>query len=51
MKSRWARVVPWLITAGCFAYLYVRLDRAAAAQGQRLGPYLAGVFEHVAWPR
>lgn len=51
MKSRWARVVPWLLTAGCFAYLYVRLDRAAVAQGQRLAPYLAGVFEHVAWSR
>lgn len=51
MKSRLARIVPWLITAGCFAYLYVRLDRAAAAQGQRLGPYLAAVFEHVAWSR
>jgi hypothetical protein len=51
VKARWARLVPWLITAGCFAYLYVRLDRAAVAQGQRLGPYLAGVFEQVAWSR
>ena len=51
MTSRLARVVPWLITVGCFAYLYVRLDRAAGAQGQRLAPYLAGVFEHVAWSR
>jgi hypothetical protein len=51
VKARWARVVPWLITIGCFAYLYVRLDRAAAAQGQRLVPYLAAVFEHVAWSR
>ena len=51
MRSRLARVVPWLITAGCFAYLYVRLDRAAAAQGHRLLPYLAGVFEQVAWSR
>ena len=49
MTSRWARLVPWLITAGCFAYLAVRLDRAAVAQGQRLVPYLAAVFEHVAW--
>jgi hypothetical protein len=51
VTSRWARVVPWLITAGCFVYLYVRLDRAASAHGQRLAPYLAGVFEHVAWSR
>jgi hypothetical protein len=47
----WQRFLPWLITAGCFVYLYGRLDRAAAAQGQGLGPYLAGVFEHVSWPR
>ena len=47
----WQRLLPWLITAGCFVYLYGRLDRVAAAQGQGLGPYLAGVFEHVSWPR
>ena len=50
MKARW-RLLPWLITAACFAYLYVRLDRAAAAEGQRLLPYLAAIFEHVAWSR
>ncbi len=47
----WLRVLPWLVTAACFAYLYSRLDRAAAAQGQRLGPYLAAIFEHVSWSR
>ena len=51
MKWRWARLAPWLVTAGCFAFLYVRLDRAAAAQGRGLGPYLAAVFENVAWSR
>jgi hypothetical protein len=51
VTSRWARLVPWLVTAGCFAYLYVQLDRAAVAQGRWLVPYLAGVFEHVAWSR
>jgi hypothetical protein len=51
VKSRWARVAPWLITAACFAYLYARLDRAAAGQGQPLLPYLAGVFQHVPWSR
>ena len=30
-KSRWwQRGLPWLITAGCFVYLYSRLARAAA---------------------
>jgi hypothetical protein len=45
------RLLPWVVTAGCFAYLYLRLDRAAVAQGRSLGPYLTTVFEHVAWSR
>ena len=44
-------MAPWVITAACFAYLYVRLDRAAGAQGRHLLPYLATVFEQVAWSR
>ena len=44
-------MAPWIITAACFAYLYVRLDRAAVAQGRHLLPYLAAVFEQVAWSR
>jgi hypothetical protein len=47
----WHRLLPWLITAACFAYLYGRLARAAAAQGQGLGHYLIGIFEHVSWSR
>jgi hypothetical protein len=47
----WARLLPWLITVACFAYLYVRLERAAAAGGQRLLPYLAAVFAEVSWLR
>ncbi len=47
----WQRLLPWLITAACFVYLYGRLDRAASAQGQGLGRYLADVFEHVSWSR
>lgn len=47
----WHRLVPWVITAGCFVYLYGRLDRAAAAQGLGLGRYLAEVFAHVSWSR
>ena len=38
-----------MITAACFAYLGVRLERAA--DGQRLLPYLAASFAHVAWSR
>jgi hypothetical protein len=51
VRRRAARLLPWLITAGCFAYLYMRLDAAAAQQGQRLLPYLAASFERVAWSR
>src|SRR5882672_7916242 len=51
-KSRWwQRGLPWLITAGCFVYLYSRLARAAAAEGRGLGPYLAAIFENVSWSR
>ena len=47
----WQRLLPWLVTAACFAYLYVRLERAAAAGGQRLLPYIAAVFGGVSWLR
>ncbi len=48
---RWHRLVPWLITAACFVYLYTRLEHAAARSGRSLVPYLGAVFEHVSWPR
>jgi len=47
----WQRILPWLITAGCFIYLYNRLERAAAAEGMRLLAYLAASFQNVSWPR
>ena len=47
----WQRLLPFLITAACFAYLYSRLDRAAAAEGSRLLPYLVRSFENVSWTR
>ncbi len=45
----WIKLLPWLITGSCFAYLYTRLSGAALRQGKDLIPYLAGVFEHVNW--
>lgn len=49
-KSKpWQRLLPLLITAACFAYLYNRLNHAAAAEGSRLLPYLARSFENVNW--
>jgi len=47
----WQRGLPWLVTLGCFAFLYGRLDTAAAREGQSLVAYLAAVFAHVSWPR
>ena len=40
----WQRLLPFLITVACFAYLYNRLNRAAAAEGSSLLPYLAKKF-------
>jgi len=47
----WQRLLPLLITAACFAYLYSRLSHGAAAEGSRLLPYLLKSFENVSWPR
>ena len=47
----WQRLLPFLITAACFAYLYSRLSRAAAAEGSTLVSYLLKSFENVSWPR
>ena len=45
----WQRLLPWLITLACFAYLYSILNRAAAAQDSALLPYLLQIFERVSW--
>ncbi|HYL38910.1 MAG TPA: hypothetical protein VEV17_23535 [Bryobacteraceae bacterium] len=45
----WQRLLPLLITAACFVYLYNRLNHAAAAEGSPLLPYLARSFENVNW--
>ena len=47
MTRRWARLLPWLVTVACFAYLSERLARAAAADGRGLLPSLATVFVHM----
>ena len=47
----WQRLLPFLITLGCFAYLYNRLSHAATAEGSGLLPYLLKSFENVSWGR
>jgi hypothetical protein len=49
-KSKpWQRLLPLLITAACFGYLYTRLSRGAATEGSTLLSYLAKSFENVNW--
>ncbi len=45
------RILPWVIAALCFGYLYWRIDAAAAREGQSAIGYLAGVFASVSWGR
>jgi hypothetical protein len=45
----WQRLLPFLITAACVAYLYSRLSSAAAREGSGLLAYLAKSFENVNW--
>jgi hypothetical protein len=49
--SALGRILPWVIAAVCFAYLYFRINAAAVAQGSSIVPYLGGVFERVSWSR
>ncbi len=43
------RLLPWLITAACFAFLYSRMSGPAAAQGLSVAAYLGNVFASVNW--
>ena len=45
------RLVFLAITAGCFAYLYYRLNGAAARQGLPITDYMTQVFANVQWLR
>ena len=45
----WKRALPWLITLGCFAFLYTRIAGPAAAQGMSVMGYLVSVFADVSW--
>ncbi|HAO88628.1 MAG TPA: hypothetical protein DCR00_06875, partial [Gammaproteobacteria bacterium] len=43
------RVIFLAITAACFAYLYYRLNGAAARESLPLTEYMSQVFANVAW--
>jgi len=43
------RAIPWLLAAACFAYLYSRVNAAAAREGLTAFTFLANVFATVNW--
>ncbi len=43
------KVLPWLITIACFAFLYTRIAGPAAAQDMSVVAYLGSVFASVNW--
>ena len=45
----WQRALLWLITLACFAWLYTRIDGAAARQGETAASYLLQTFASVPW--
>ncbi len=47
--SRTGRAVFVALSIACFAYLYVRLNGAAAREGLSLADYMAGIFANVEW--
>jgi hypothetical protein len=50
LAKRAARVVPWLISAACFAWLYTRLERGTGPD-RSVADYLLEVFREVSWTR
>jgi len=47
----WQKLLPWVITIVCFAYIYSALRRAATREEMTLPAYLAKSFESVSWRR
>jgi hypothetical protein len=45
----WQRMLPWLLTLICFAYLYNRIDAQAARNGSTALAFLTDVFAQVSW--
>lgn len=45
------RLIPWLVSAACFAFLFSRVDAAARSQDLSALAFLTSVFERVHWWR
>ena len=43
------RLIPWVITIACFAFLYTRIAGPAAGEGLSVAAYLGNVFASVNW--
>ena len=43
------KIIPWIITVGCFAYLYSRVAGQAGREGKTAVAYLAEIFAGVEW--
>lgn len=43
------RILPWVITIACFAFLYSRMAGPAAREGLSVAEYLGRVFSQVSW--
>ena len=52
-KSPWGlvfRIGTWLLAAGCFYFVYTRMEAAAARESQTVLTYLAAFFAEADWP-
>ncbi len=45
----WQKLLPWVITLVCFAFLFARVRSAAAREGADLASYMARVLASVRW--
>jgi hypothetical protein len=48
-QSLLGKLIPWVITIACFAFLYTRIAGPAAAQDMSVAAYLGSVFASVNW--
>ena len=45
----WQKLVPWLVTAVCFYFMWRRIEGTAARNGQDVGTYMRQVLDAVRW--
>ena len=45
----WQKLVPWLVTAVCFYFMWRRIEGTAARNGQDVASYMSQVLDAVRW--